>query len=268
MTRLIDITGMRFGMLLVIEKNGYVIHPSGQKRLLWKCLCDCGNYIDAEGQKLRTGVTKHCGCDYELIINLIGRRFGRLLVIEKANRPPTLKDRSQYWLCKCDCGKEKAIRSCNLLNGATTSCGCYNKEMVAEAAKRQIGTKRPNQSLEFGMAALHALYGHYKASARRRDLPFEVSLERFIELVDDTCSYCGGLPSQVIYGAKYNGYYIYNGIDRIDNTKGYVDNNVATCCGKCNRMKWKMTTEEFEEHVIQVYNFLMNKRNNNDPLES
>jgi hypothetical protein len=261
MTKLIDLTGMKFGMLLVIEKSGYATHPSGQKHLLWKCLCDCGNYCDAEGQKLRNGTTKHCGCDYGQIIDLKGRRFGRLLVIEKANRPSTLKDRNQYWLCKCDCGNEKIIRSHSLLNDLTISCGCYNREKASEMAKKQIGTKRPNQSLEFGMAALHALYSHYRISARRRNLPFEVSIERFVELIDGDCSYCGCVASQIKFEKGYNGYYIYNGIDRIDNTKGYVNDNVTTCCGKCNRMKWQMTMEEFEEHIIQVYNFLMDKRN-------
>lgn len=57
--------------------------------------------------------------------NLIGSRFGRLLVIKEAGRS---KRREKLWLCKCDCGNEKITPTSYLTSGDTSSCGCYRKE--------------------------------------------------------------------------------------------------------------------------------------------
>lgn len=56
--------------------------------------------------------------------NLIGKKFGMLTVIKFLYK----KHSKQIFLCKCDCGKEKAIYSYNLKNGNTKSCGCLCKE--------------------------------------------------------------------------------------------------------------------------------------------
>lgn len=58
-------------------------------------------------------------------LNLIGQRFGRLIVLERAGS----KNGQSAWLCKCDCGTEKTITSSNLKFN-TVSCGCYHKEIA------------------------------------------------------------------------------------------------------------------------------------------
>lgn len=50
---------------------------------------------------------------------LAGRRFGHLLVIRRDHRKT-----QWYWLCRCDCGKEKVICQVNLTRGRATQCGC------------------------------------------------------------------------------------------------------------------------------------------------
>ena len=59
--------------------------------------------------------------------NLIGQKFGRLLVIKKMDNN---KWGSCRWLCVCDCGKEKIIRDSHLKSGHTKSCGCLHKEKL------------------------------------------------------------------------------------------------------------------------------------------
>ena len=54
----IDITRQRFGRLVVKEENGRYI----RKKVLWKCICDCGNETTVVGGDLRNGTTKSCGC--------------------------------------------------------------------------------------------------------------------------------------------------------------------------------------------------------------
>ena len=61
------------------------------------------------------------------VINLTGRRFGRLTAIERVASP---KAQAQ-WRCVCDCGKETVVRSQDLRNGHTKSCGCYGLEVSA-----------------------------------------------------------------------------------------------------------------------------------------
>lgn len=60
-------------------------------------------------------------------LNLIGQRFGRLTVIDKAEK---YKDGHTMWLCRCDCGNEKAVLEKTLKNGKTKSCGCLRTEML------------------------------------------------------------------------------------------------------------------------------------------
>lgn len=57
-------------------------------------------------------------------INLEGMKFGRLLVLCQADR---LGIRTR-WLCKCDCGAEKAVATGHLRSGRTASCGCKKQE--------------------------------------------------------------------------------------------------------------------------------------------
>ena len=61
------------------------------------------------------------GVNNNPLIDLSGQRFGKLTAIKP------IKDENGWylqWLCKCDCGKEKIVRTQNLKKGCTTSCGC------------------------------------------------------------------------------------------------------------------------------------------------
>ena len=65
------------------------------------------------------------------LIDLMGQKFGRLTVIERAENT---KDGRAQWKCKCDCGNELIVRGKNLRNGSTKSCGCLQKERTSEAS--------------------------------------------------------------------------------------------------------------------------------------
>lgn len=60
--RLVDIAGLKFGRLLVIKRDGFHNFPSGQKRPLWLCRCDCGKEVKVLARNLITGNTTSCGC--------------------------------------------------------------------------------------------------------------------------------------------------------------------------------------------------------------
>lgn len=63
-----------------------------------------------------------------------GQRFGRLLVLREAERPPHLKGRSAYWECLCDCGNKTTVSGNSLSKGDTKSCGCWHKECATQQA--------------------------------------------------------------------------------------------------------------------------------------
>ena len=60
--KLIDLTGNRYGSLVVIKRD--TEHRVNSKRTFWLCRCDCGNNTVVDGQKLKRGTTKSCGCKY------------------------------------------------------------------------------------------------------------------------------------------------------------------------------------------------------------
>lgn len=57
----IDITGIRFGRLLALNRNGFDQAPS-RKHIRWDCQCDCGKIINTRLNSLRNGHVRSCGC--------------------------------------------------------------------------------------------------------------------------------------------------------------------------------------------------------------
>lgn len=122
----IDLTGQRFGRLVVLEKVNYNDTPQ-RCEAKWRCKCDCGNIVEIRGTSLRKGATRSCGCLHNELagnqfrINEIGNTYGLLTVIEYAGSTPK---QDALWLCKCQCGNTKIVNGRDLRNGHTSSCGC------------------------------------------------------------------------------------------------------------------------------------------------
>lgn len=127
MGKFLDLTGQRFGRLVVIEETD----KRANKSVVWKCKCDCGNEYEVSSKNLRTGSTKSCGCWKKIadrmpkgnVKNEIGNKYGHLTVIERAGSD---KNGQAIWLCECDCENHSRIKVLggNLRKGHTTSCGC------------------------------------------------------------------------------------------------------------------------------------------------
>lgn len=72
-------------------------------------------------------------------IDMTGKKYGRLTVIERAG---TRKLDGQYrptWLCQCDCGNQTVVIGANLRSGMTKSCGCLRREVSAANGKKREG---------------------------------------------------------------------------------------------------------------------------------
>lgn len=70
------------------------------------------------------------------LINLVGQRFGKLVVIERA----LSDDAHTKWKCQCDCGNQCTVYGYSLKSNNTRSCGCYK----TENAKKLYSTVRQN----------------------------------------------------------------------------------------------------------------------------
>jgi hypothetical protein len=112
-------------------------------------------------------------------------------------------------------------------------------------------TGRP--SLPPGEASFNALFDKYKQNARARKHTFHLSKEQFRNLVSEPCYYCGFHPKSYFHKRGTNGGYIYNGIDRLHNSRGYTVRNSVTACQICNYAKGVLTLRQFKDLIKRLY---------------
>ena len=87
MGKALDLTNQKFGRLTAIEPTSIRKNNS----IVWKCICECGAYVEVDASNLRRLKTKSCGClkkekDKQPkgnVIDLTGQKFGHLLVIKR-----------------------------------------------------------------------------------------------------------------------------------------------------------------------------------------
>jgi hypothetical protein len=235
MPNVIDETGNRYGGLLVLERAGC----TEAKKAKWLCQCDCGNTATVVGSGLRNGVRKSCGClhheDSVHLINEVGNRYGKLLVVERSENTT---DGQAQWLCQCDCGNKAVVRgTCLRRHNGTETCGCFHQDRIL-----------PN-----GLAAQRKLLYRYRRNAKLRGYKWALADGEFYQLTRKPCHYCGTLPTQIARTQATSENYVYNGIDRLDNSQGYTADNAVSCCGTCNAMKATMTYKEFVEMIERIY---------------
>lgn len=189
--------------------------------------------------------------------NSIGKKFNRLLILEVLEE--LASGGRKKVKCLCDCGKETIKVFTSVATGHTKSCGCLNKETAIIAAsiakETMLNTGKWNKDPKI-KTAKH-VYAHYKDG--------DLSFDDFLQMSQQNCYYCGCPPSNCYNWYVYkqnkgftqfridNGYFTYNGLDRIDNNKGHYKNNVVTCCYQCNISKLDYTQPEFFQWVEKVY---------------
>jgi len=182
------------------------------------------------------------------VIDEIGNHYGRLKVLEEAGR-----DRwgDVLWLCQCECGNTTIVNGNSLRKGNTKSCGCLQRERISES-----------RALPKGIAVFNKLLLTMKINANKGGLEWDLSDERVKELISQPCHYCGALPSshKSYLTRKLNGDFPSNGLDRVDNEKGYAEDNVVPCCSICNYAKSSMAISKFKKQIKDIYNYFILKK--------
>ena len=152
MPALKDLTGQRFGRLVVLSRD------TTKKGVYWNCQCDCGNIKSIRSNSLTLGKTKSCGCywsdtrissgkkggasGYHDITN---QQFGDLIALYPLENERA-SNGSLIWHCKCSCGNEIDIPGGNLIQGKTTHCGC---KLISSKGEEKIALLLTEANISF-----------------------------------------------------------------------------------------------------------------------
>ncbi len=140
-TQVKDITNQKFHHLTAIKLISTAKDKHNNTIYNWLFKCDCGSEIVCNKHNVIYGARKSCGCmrGQSQIIDLTGKRFGRLTVLKQM---PRIHGKRLKWECKCDCGNTKIVNGHELKDGTTQSCGCLHKEFCFNLHFRDLKGQR------------------------------------------------------------------------------------------------------------------------------
>ncbi len=177
-------------------------------------------------------------------INLINKKFGKLLVLEQSFNNQHTKNKPIFWKCLCDCGKTKDIDGGHLRSGCTLSCGCswysHGNENISWKGYGEIPK---------------SMFNRIKNNARQRNHEFSLTIKDLWELFLKQNKKCvlSGLPLDFTHGRnrKHKGT---ASLDRIDSSRGYVKDNIQWIHKDINWMKQDYSINYFLEMCNKIVN--------------
>jgi hypothetical protein len=237
MARTIDLLGKKFGQLEVLgigERRG--------KKHYWLCKCSCGNEKLIYGDKLRRGLTISCGCyrkrnKIKYGDDFVGLFFSSWYVLEQGKRKGT-------WHCQCRCGTTKDVFETHLVRGTSKSCGCQ----IRRGKECSFFTGYEEISGSYWKGILRNAKGE-RARESRKKLKLNITLEYIWRLFleqDRKCNLSGLL---IEFGINQTA-----SLDRIDNSKGYIEGNVQWIHKDINRMKNVFSQDYFIDTCKKIAN--------------
>ncbi len=145
---------------------------------------------------------------------------------------------------------ENCVSCCQMCNYMKGSIGysifISRIEHILTYQQRIVGNLHP----ECFANHIRGSYNNYKHSAAYRNLEFALSNEEYENIADEPCYICG----------KQNNGLHQNGIDRFDNSQGYIMTNVKACCGECNFMKSDYEFDKMIDKCELIYQTHENSR--------
>lgn len=189
----------------------------------------------------------------------IGDKFYNLTVIKTLIRGHHFKNKGHINLCKCTCGNEVLVPSTYLKTGRSKNC----KE--CSFRNRELNKLQITQIDQvFKRLVLDR--------CKKNNIEVTINSKQYENIGKQNCYYCGNSPqkTQRFSNRKYvNTEPMYlNGLDRLDNNKGYILENCVSCCTSCNYSKHILNENEFKEKIIKIYNNMNLKKENFCPHAS
>lgn len=176
-----------------------------------------------------------------------GEKYSKLEVINYDT------EKKSYY-CKCDCGGFTFARGSSLKSGRHKSCRCGLR-------KDRLTTRLPDN-----LAMKRRSFYSYRRRSAQKGLEFSLSFEEFITLICGNCVYCGAEPRPAgIKRELRNREFKSNGIDRIDNSIGYISNNCVSCCEICNNSKKTLRLDDWMKWIKRICEFQIKNNFNYQP---
>lgn len=155
----------KFGHWTVIEYKGKNKH----NKHIYLCRCDCEKQTERciAKTELINGKSKSCGCTrgQNFVKDLVGKRFGKLIVKERIGYLLGENYKKITWSCDCDCGNKNILITGDCLrNGHTKSCGCINKNTYDLTGGYGIGYTSKGEKFYFDLEDYNKIkeFGWYK----------------------------------------------------------------------------------------------------------
>lgn len=175
-----------------------------------------------------------------------GLKIGKLTFVRPTEQ--RRKSGNIVWETICDCGGTCFLTPSEARSDNNRGCGCRRSETGLQSRK----------------------YDPKISSARSVWRPYGrdgCDFETFLLLSQQPCYYCGSAPyksfniglvklnagEKVSAFALEDGYFIYNGLDRLDSSKLHTTDNIVPCCYRCNCAKNDMSFDEFISHIRKMY---------------
>lgn len=163
-------------------------------------------------------------------IDIEGERFGKYVVIDRAERIDSKN--GARWTVLCDCGNVRNVQSSALRLGIATSCG----KCKTHYAWKGVGQLSGNY------------FTRLKKGAIKRNIEFDVTKEQLWELFELQQGRCAlsGVEIRLVRDAGGRGGYSQSAsLDRIESSKGYVMGNIQWVHKFVNIIKWNIPEDNF-----------------------
>jgi hypothetical protein len=171
---------------------------------------------------------------------LTGQTFGELEVLYEDTDRKESKRKRTYWICKCSCGIIKSINSYHLLSGRTITCGCRSKRQGSE-----------NQNWQ-GYEEISGSYWRFIknrefGSKQRKPIKVEITIEYVWDLFIKQNRRCALSNLELTFPKNRKDKTWTASLDRIDSSKGYLEENLQWVHKDVNWMKNNFDQKYFIE---------------------
>lgn len=245
-----DLAGVRNGYITAIRPTG-AKHKDGS--YIWLMRCDCGKEFERAASRFRRAIS--CGCAMMANSGQFEAQSLEGLTVNDctAIAPTELRTSGGYiiWRVRCNLCNEEFERPSYALLRKTISHMCPEWWAIHGHERKTGRPPIPNSG-----AHVNGLFSHYRQAAKQRGIPFTLTKDDARALFEGNCAYCGVQPSNNWSDKNLAGEYVWNGIDRVDNSLGYTLDNCVSCCTACNFAKGSRSAEEFKQWIWNAYKYL------------
>lgn len=146
------------------------------------------------------------------------------------------------WKCEClGCNTEHLVRTTDLTGG--TSKQCKKCAQFENTRKRVLPLKG---------ACKTKILLQIRRQASSRNLEMLLTDSEILEITSKNCFYCKKEPFNKAKSSNGD-FILFNGIDRVNNLKGYTNENTVPCCKYCNISKLDLSLNDWMQNISNIY---------------